>query len=186
MPRIVRPVPLRDRGEDGGTGGLITDCAEQTRGLADLTIVSRHVLQQTQIAAEDGHGRDRHGHENLEARHAALSRGRSQRVASLRSSRRYRAPAETVTLDAAVQGGTTVSVTLGDITATGGASPLASPEDYNNVVADLIFTGTAGETQQFTVATLDDVLARQIDMGGGPGGAGMQHPAILTPATRFA
>jgi hypothetical protein len=57
--RIVRPVPLRDRGEDGGTGGLITDCAEQTGGLADLTIVSRRVLQQTQIAAEDGHGRDR-------------------------------------------------------------------------------------------------------------------------------
>ncbi|GAG45588.1 unnamed protein product, partial [marine sediment metagenome] len=63
----------------------------------------------------------------------------------------------TVTLDNAVQGGFNVDVTLTDVTATGGAAPLVSPEDYNNVVTALVFAGTAGETQQFTVATLDDV-----------------------------
>jgi hypothetical protein len=62
----------------------------------------------------------------------------------------------TVTLSAAVQGGTTVNVTLTDVTATGGAAPLVAPEDYDNVVAALNFTGTAGETRQFTVATLND------------------------------
>ena len=62
----------------------------------------------------------------------------------------------TVTLDNAVQGAFTVDVTLGDVTATGGAAPLVSPEDYDNVVAQLSFAGTASETQQFTVATLDD------------------------------
>jgi hypothetical protein len=62
----------------------------------------------------------------------------------------------TVTLNNAVQGGTQVAVTLSDSSATGGAGPLLSPEDYDNVVANLTFAGTAGETQQFTVATLDD------------------------------
>ena len=33
-----------------------------------------------------------------------------------------------------------------------------TPVDYDNVVATLNFAGTAGETQQFTVATLDDVI----------------------------
>src|SRR5207248_1323197 len=37
----------------------------------------------------------------------------------------------TVTLNNAVQGGTTVAVTLSDVTATGGAAPLVSPEDYD-------------------------------------------------------
>ena len=64
----------------------------------------------------------------------------------------------TVTLDNAVAVPFTVDVTLADVTATGGAAPLASPEDYDNVVATLNFAGTAGETQQFTVATLDDAL----------------------------
>ncbi len=64
----------------------------------------------------------------------------------------------TVTLDSAVAGAFTVDVTLADVSATGGAAPLASPEDYDNVVATLNFAGTAGETQQFTVATLDDAL----------------------------
>ena len=64
----------------------------------------------------------------------------------------------TVTLNKAVQGGTTVNVTLTDVTATGGAAPLVTPEDYDNVVAALMFAGKAGETQQFTVATLDDAV----------------------------
>jgi hypothetical protein len=59
-------------------------------------------------------------------------------------------------LDQATAAGFTVDVTLTDGTATGGAAPLASPEDYDNVVGTLAFAGTAGETQQFTVATLDD------------------------------
>ncbi len=64
----------------------------------------------------------------------------------------------TVTLDNAVQGGTKVTVTLTDETAKGGASPLVTPEDYNNVVTQLTFAGTAGETQQFTVVTLNDAV----------------------------
>src|SRR4030067_1431435 len=64
----------------------------------------------------------------------------------------------TVTLDRGVQGGFTVAVTLADASATGGDIPLAYPEDFNNVIADLVFAGTAGETQQFTVATLDDAV----------------------------
>lgn len=65
----------------------------------------------------------------------------------------------TVTLDNAVQGGLTVDVTLTDVTATGGPAPLVSPVDYDNVVSQLSFAGTAGETKQFTVATLDDGVA---------------------------
>ena len=64
----------------------------------------------------------------------------------------------TVSLDNAVASAFTVDVTLADVTATGGAAPLVSPEDYDNVVATLNFAGTAGENQQFTVATLDDLL----------------------------
>ena len=70
----------------------------------------------------------------------------------------------TVTLNNAVQGGTTVNVTLSDVTATGGATPLVTPEDYNNVVAALVFTGTAGETRSFTVATLDDAVLEGTEM----------------------
>jgi hypothetical protein len=62
----------------------------------------------------------------------------------------------TVTLDNAVPGGFNVDVTLANVTATGGATPLAWPEDYDNVVAALNFADTASETQQFTVATLAD------------------------------
>jgi len=64
----------------------------------------------------------------------------------------------TVTLDNAVAGAFSVNVTLTDVTASGGAAPLVAPEDYDNVVAALNFAGTAGETQQFTVATLDDAV----------------------------
>jgi len=64
----------------------------------------------------------------------------------------------TVTLDNAVQGAFGVDVTLADVTATGGASPLATPEDYDNASQTLDFTGTAGEARQFTVNTLDDAV----------------------------
>ncbi len=62
----------------------------------------------------------------------------------------------TVTLNNAVAGGFDVDVTLSDGTATGGAAPLTAPEDYANDAVTLNFVGTAGETQTFTVATLDD------------------------------
>ena len=62
----------------------------------------------------------------------------------------------TVTLDEAVSGGFDVTVGFTDGTATGGATPLAEPVDYANDAVTLNFTGTAGETQTFTVATLDD------------------------------
>jgi len=62
----------------------------------------------------------------------------------------------TVTLDNAVAGAFTVDVTLANGTATGGG---ALPDDYDNAaVATLNFAGTAGETQQFTVATFNDVV----------------------------
>lgn len=64
----------------------------------------------------------------------------------------------TVTLDIAVPSAFTVNVSLTDVTATGGATPLVNPEDYDNVVAALNFAGIAGETQQFTVETLDDAV----------------------------
>ncbi|MEG3657397.1 Calx-beta domain-containing protein, partial [Arenibacter palladensis] len=65
----------------------------------------------------------------------------------------------TVTLDNAVDTGAfTVTTGYINVTAMGGALPLASPEDYNNTAQVLNFSGTAGETQQFTVATLDDAI----------------------------
>ncbi|MFV2068545.1 MAG: GEVED domain-containing protein, partial [Pirellulales bacterium] len=64
----------------------------------------------------------------------------------------------TVTLDKAVQGAFDVNVSLADVTATGGATPLVTPEDYDNGAVTLNFAGTAGETKQFTVNTLDDVV----------------------------
>ncbi|MDX1744367.1 MAG: Calx-beta domain-containing protein [Halobacteriales archaeon] len=64
----------------------------------------------------------------------------------------------TVRLGSAVQSGLTVDVTLTDMEATGGTQPLTSPEDYDNVVGQLTFAGTAGETEQFTVETLDDLI----------------------------
>ena len=58
----------------------------------------------------------------------------------------------TVTLDTAVAGGLTVTPDFTDVTATEGT-------DYDENTAALSFTGTAGETQTFTVsATQDDVV----------------------------
>ena len=58
----------------------------------------------------------------------------------------------TVTLDTAVDGGLTVTPDFTDVTATEGT-------DYDENTAALSFTGTAGETQTFTVsATQDDVV----------------------------
>ncbi|MYL12903.1 MAG: hypothetical protein F4008_04015, partial [Gammaproteobacteria bacterium] len=58
----------------------------------------------------------------------------------------------TVTLDRAVSGGLTVTPGFTDGTATKGV-------DYTENTAALAFAGTAGETQTFTVATTEDVLA---------------------------
>ena len=55
----------------------------------------------------------------------------------------------TVTLDAAVSGGLTVTPDFTDVTATKGT-------DYTENTAALTFAGTAGETQTFTVATTED------------------------------
>ena len=55
----------------------------------------------------------------------------------------------TVTLDKAVQGGLTVTPGFTDGTATEGT-------DYDENTSALTFTGTAGETQTFTVSTTDD------------------------------
>ena len=55
----------------------------------------------------------------------------------------------TVTLDKAVQGGLTVTPSYTDGTATAGS-------DYTANTAAITFTGTAGETQTFTVATQAD------------------------------
>jgi hypothetical protein len=65
----------------------------------------------------------------------------------------------TVTLNNEVEAGTfTVDISFDDISATGGTSPLETPEDYANDTQTLIFDGAAGETQQFTVTTLNDTL----------------------------
>ena len=58
----------------------------------------------------------------------------------------------TVTLDKAVSGGLTVTPSFTDRTATKGT-------DYTANTAALTFTGTAGETQTFTVATTEDADA---------------------------
>ncbi len=55
----------------------------------------------------------------------------------------------TVTLDQAVAGGLTVTPSFTDGTATSGT-------DYTENTASLSFTGAAGETQTFTVATIED------------------------------
>ena len=54
----------------------------------------------------------------------------------------------TVTLDKEVSGGLTVTPRFTDVTATKGA-------DYTENTAALTFAGTAGETQTFTVATIE-------------------------------
>ncbi|MCP4233990.1 MAG: hypothetical protein GY770_10485, partial [Aestuariibacter sp.] len=64
----------------------------------------------------------------------------------------------TVSLDNAVAGGFDVNLSFTDVTATGGGAPLVSPEDYANDAQSVTFAGTAGETQTFTVASLDDAL----------------------------
>jgi hypothetical protein len=61
-----------------------------------------------------------------------------------------------VTLDYGVPGPFTVDVSLTDVTATGDSPLVAYPDDYDNVVATLNFSGSTGETQSFTVDTLDD------------------------------
>ena len=38
------------------------------------------------------------------------------------------------------------------------AAPLVTPEDFDNALQTLNFAGTAGETQTFTVPTLDDAV----------------------------
>ena len=58
----------------------------------------------------------------------------------------------TVTVDNAVQGGFTVTPSFTDATATQGT-------DYTENAAALSFSGTAGETQTFTVATIEDAFA---------------------------
>ncbi|WP_345251326.1 Calx-beta domain-containing protein, partial [Kangiella taiwanensis] len=55
----------------------------------------------------------------------------------------------TVTLDNAVQGGSVVNYSFTDGTATGGV-------DYDNTPGSVTFAGTAGETQTFTVAIIND------------------------------
>ena len=67
----------------------------------------------------------------------------------------------TVTLDNAVPSPFDVTVNFTDILATGGPADLVSPEDYANDAVTLNFAGTAGETRQFTVATLDDAVVEQ-------------------------
>ncbi len=55
----------------------------------------------------------------------------------------------TVTLDKAVSGGLTVTPSFTDVTATEGT-------DYTGNTAAITFAGTSGETQTFTVATIED------------------------------
>ncbi|UWX55521.1 hypothetical protein NYZ99_03180 [Maribacter litopenaei] len=62
----------------------------------------------------------------------------------------------TVTLNLAVPNPFTVDVDFVDGTAQGGGAPLAIPEDYNNTQQTLNFNGTAGETRQFNVSSLND------------------------------
>ena len=58
----------------------------------------------------------------------------------------------TVTLDKEVEGGLTVTPSFTDVTATSGT-------DYTENTAAVNFTGTAGETRTFTVATTEDTAA---------------------------
>ncbi len=60
----------------------------------------------------------------------------------------------TVTLDKAVQGGLTVTPSFTDVTATVGT-------DYTENTTALSFTGTAGETQTFTVTTTEDRVVEE-------------------------
>ena len=62
----------------------------------------------------------------------------------------------TVTLDKAVEGGLNVTPGFTDVTATEGT-------DYTENTAVLTFTGTAGETKTFTVATAEDAEAEDAE-----------------------
>ena len=62
----------------------------------------------------------------------------------------------TVTLDKAVAGGLTVTPSFTDGTATQGS-------DYTANTSALSFTGTAGESQTFTVATTDDAVLESVE-----------------------
>ncbi|MDA1055940.1 MAG: matrixin family metalloprotease, partial [Planctomycetota bacterium] len=64
----------------------------------------------------------------------------------------------TVTLDRAVLNPFDVNIGFSDVSARGGSLPLMNPVDYHNSAVSLSFSGTAGETRQFTVDTLDDNL----------------------------
>lgn len=63
-----------------------------------------------------------------------------------------------VTLNTATPGGFTVDVVLDDVTANGAAAPVNYPDDYDNVVTQLSFFGTPGETRKFLVPILDDAV----------------------------
>ncbi len=70
----------------------------------------------------------------------------------------------TVTLNNAISGGGfTVTTGYTDGSATGGPAPLSSPEDYDNTPQELSFNGNAGETVEFSVATLADMLAEDAE-----------------------
>ncbi len=62
----------------------------------------------------------------------------------------------TVTVDNAVQGGFTVDYTTSDGTAT-------QPADYISATGTLTFTGTANESQTFTVSIVDDTMAELLE-----------------------
>lgn len=64
----------------------------------------------------------------------------------------------TVTLNNAVAGPFDVDIDFNDITAEGGDTPLVAPEDYNDTQQTITFNGTAGETRQFNVPSLNDNL----------------------------
>jgi gliding motility-associated-like protein len=70
----------------------------------------------------------------------------------------------TVTLNNTIGGGAfTVTTAYTDVSATGGEAPLSEPEDYDNTPQELSFNGTAGETVEFTVATINDGLPEETE-----------------------
>ena len=86
----------------------------------------------------------------------------------------------TVTLDKAVTGGLTVTPGFTDVTATEGT-------DYTENRAALTFTGAAGETQTFTVATTEDEVVEtdetftvSLSLSDAPAGVTAGNPATGT------
>lgn len=63
----------------------------------------------------------------------------------------------TVSLDLAVDGGTTVPFSFSDGAATGGGI------DYEGIPGNLVFSGTANETNTITVALIDDSILEQTE-----------------------